>query len=90
MLQNRRTVEKYLGPAVEEISISPAVVKKISEDPIDERWIEALLHLEKQSDLISRNTKSQASFKAADEVKPVLDRLKDKVATLGIVSYRRL
>ena len=38
-LENRKVVEKGLGPIVEEITISPAVVRKISEGMIDEAWV---------------------------------------------------
>src|SRR5438270_2575303 len=38
-LENRKVIEKGLGPVVEEITVSPSVVKKISEGAIDEAWV---------------------------------------------------
>ena len=48
-LENRKVVEKLLGPAVEDISISPAVVRKIAEGPVDEGFVRALIEVEKRS-----------------------------------------
>ncbi|KAA8573881.1 hypothetical protein EYC84_005430 [Monilinia fructicola] len=47
-LENRKVVENGLGPIVEEISVSPAVVKKIVDGPIDEAWVRALAEVEKR------------------------------------------
>lgn len=75
-LENRRKVEKLLGPAVEEISISPITVRTISEGPVDESWIRALNELESRSATIAK--KDSGSIKATDDVKPLLDDLTAK------------
>ena len=68
-------VEKLLGPAVEEICISPAMVKQISEGPIDHAWIKALEELEKRSKTVETKMKGPEKIQAVTEVKPLLDDL---------------
>ncbi|MCJ1402100.1 hypothetical protein MMC11_005319 [Xylographa trunciseda] len=77
-LENRKVVEKLLGPAVEEISISPTIVKVISEGPIDENWLKALAELEKRSRMIENKVKGSETIKAITDVKPLLDNLTAK------------
>ena len=79
MLENRKLVEKLLGPTVEEVSISPAMVRKISENAVDETWVRALKHLERQSDISQTNMKSQVAIRAVEDVKPLLSNLTNKV-----------
>lgn len=85
-LENRRVVEKLLGPAVEEISISPAVVKKISEGTIDHAWIKALEELEKRSKAIDNKLKRPEKILAASDLNPLLEDLTSLVGNL--TSYR--
>ena len=74
-LENRRTVEKLLGPAVEDFSISPAVVKKISEGQVDDSWILALSKVEKRLKAVEAKSKEQPNVRAIEDVKPLLDNL---------------
>jgi len=74
-LENRRVVEKLLGPAVEDISLSPVVVKKIAEGPIDESWVKALAELEKRCKAVERRAKDDRNIKAVQDLKPLLDDL---------------
>ena len=78
-LENRRVVEKLPGPAVEDISLSPAVVKKISEEQIDESWVKALAELEKRCKVIEARAKEDKKMKAIHDLKPLLDDLIAKV-----------
>lgn len=71
-LENRKVVEKILGPAVEDISISPTVVRRIAEGPVDEGFLRALLELEKRSKTISSKNTSQPELKALSDIKPLL------------------
>ena len=77
-LENRRNVEKLLGPAVEDISISPATVRAIAEGPVDDNWVKALRELEARSGLIERKTTQNQKLKALEDLKPLLDDLKAK------------
>lgn len=79
-LENRRNVERLLGPAVEEISISPKTVRVISEGPIDENWVKALNEVEARSASIEKSAGS--SVKAVEDVNPLLVALKHKVILL--------
>ena len=78
-LENRKVVEKLLGPAVEEASIAPAAVKKIAEGPIDHAWVKALEELEKQSRAIDHKLKGPDKILAVTDVKPLLDDLTNLV-----------
>lgn len=81
-LENRKTVEKLLGPAVEEISISPAVVQKISDGEIDESWVKALDEVEKRSKIIDSKLKGLETTRAVTDIKPLLEDLTSKVQFL--------
>jgi hypothetical protein len=78
-LENRRVVEKLLGPSVEDLSLSPAVVRKISAGPIDEAWVKALAELEKRSKSIESKLKDGQKLKALDDLRPLLDDLNNRV-----------
>ncbi|KAL4780900.1 Sac2 family-domain-containing protein [Aspergillus varians] len=78
MLVNRRNVEQLLGPAVEEISISPAAVRIIAEGPIDENWVKALNEFETRTASIEAKIASSSSTKAIDDVRPLLEDVKKK------------
>ena len=78
-LENRKIVEKLLGPAVEEVSISPAVVRVITEGPIDDSWLKALAELEKRSQAIEAKLKAPDTIRAVTDIKPLLDNLTSKV-----------
>lgn len=82
-LENRRVVEKLLGPSVEDLSLSPAVVRTISEGPIDESWVKALSDLEKRTELIESRQQDQQKLKALDDLKPLLENLNNRVSSSG-------
>lgn len=72
-------VEKLLGPAVEEICLSPALVKQISEGPIDHAWIKALGEIEKRSKTMELKIKGPDEIQAVSEIKPLLEGLTNLV-----------
>jgi vacuolar protein sorting-associated protein 52 len=78
-LENRRHVEKLLGPTVEEISISPRTVRIISEGPIDENWVHALNDMESRATSVAAKAANSTSIRAIQDVKPLLTDLKDRV-----------
>jgi len=78
-LENRRKVEKLLGPAVEEISISPAVVREISEGPFGDNWVKALNEFESRTAAIQAKQSAPDQVKAITDLKPLLEDLKNKV-----------
>lgn len=74
-LENRKAVEKGLGPVVEELSLSPMVVSKIAEGHIDESWVKVLAELEKRSEAYKRNVKQQGQGKSLEDLGPLLEKL---------------
>ncbi|GAB1216359.1 hypothetical protein ATERTT37_005573 [Aspergillus terreus] len=78
MLENRRKVEKLLGPAVEEISISPAAVRQIAEGPIDDNWVKALNEIEARTASIEAKVSSSNTTKSIEDVRPLLEDIKKK------------
>ncbi|XMA16307.1 hypothetical protein WAI453_009098 [Rhynchosporium graminicola] len=77
-LENRKVVENGLGPVVEEISVSPAVVRKIVDGPIDEAWVRALAEVEKRSKAMEIKSKENRNIKGINDLKPLLGHLTDK------------
>ena len=67
---------------MEEITISPYVVKKISEDAIDEQWIVALNEVEKRSKTIEGKSKELGDVKGLVDLKPLLEQL---IAMVGSI-----
>ncbi|OKP13757.1 Vacuolar protein sorting-associated protein 52 B [Penicillium subrubescens] len=78
MLDNRRNVERLLGPAVEEISISPKTVRTIVEGPMDENWVRALNEIDARTASIEAKASSSSGFKAIEDVRPLLVDVKNK------------
>lgn len=86
-LENRRVVEKLLGPAVEQIALPPAVVRKISEGPIDDGWIKALAEVEKRSRIINAKVEEQIKAKAVEDLKPLLEDLANRVGSFILLPH---
>ena len=78
-LENRKVVEHGLGPIVEEISVSPSVVKKIVDGAIDEAWVRALAEVEKRSRTMDAKSKELRNIKGINDLKPLLENLIVKV-----------
>ncbi|KAK7743198.1 Vacuolar protein sorting-associated protein 52 [Cytospora paraplurivora] len=74
-LENRKAVEKGLGPLVEELSVSPLVVSKIAEGTVDESWVRVLAELEKKYEAYKRNIKQQGQGKVLEDLGPLLEKL---------------
>lgn len=80
MLENRRNVERILGPAVEEISISPKAVRQIVDGPIDINWVHTLNDVDARSRNIELKIAASSSTKAIDDIRPLLAVIKTKVS----------
>jgi hypothetical protein len=80
-LENRKIVEKGLGPIVEEITVSPAVIMKISEGPIDESWVKALGEVEKRTKALGLKSKELQHIKGIKDLRPLLEHLVNKVSS---------
>lgn len=77
-LDNRRKVEKLLGPAVEDVSLSPVIVRAIADGPVDETFAKALTEIEARFLSVDEKTKGGMQAKAAEDIKPLLQDLKIK------------
>ena len=78
-LENRKIVEKLLGPAVEEICVAPTIVKQISDGPIDHAWIKSLEELDRRYETIKSKSKGPERILAVSEVRPLLENLTNLV-----------
>ena len=77
-LENRKVVERVLGPEVEAFGIPPAAVRKITEGTVDDSWVRALEELEKRSKSIDMKLKEGKDMKAAQDVRPLIDDVSNK------------
>jgi hypothetical protein len=77
-LENRKAVEKALAPVVEELSVSPMVVSKISEGHIDEAWVKILAEVDRRTTAHKKNAQTSET-KALADVGPLLEKLVLKV-----------
>ncbi|KAK3318350.1 Sac2 family-domain-containing protein [Apodospora peruviana] len=73
-LENRKAVERGLGPVVEELSVSPLVVSKISEGHIDEGWVKVLAEVDRRA-MAHKKTSNHVQCKALADVGPLLEKL---------------
>lgn len=78
-LENRKKVERLLGPAVEEVSIAPAVVQCISIGQMDDNWLKALAELQKRLKAIETKANGSENIKAMTDIRPLLEGLTSKV-----------
>ena len=77
-VQNRRAVEKCLGPEVEALCISSAVVRKITEGTIDDNWIKALDELERRMKTVDAKLREGKDVKALQEARVFFDEVSTK------------
>jgi butyrate kinase len=85
-LENRKAVEKGLSAVVEELSVSPVIVSRISEGHIDEAWVKALAEVDKRATAHKKNSQ-QAQYKAHADIGPLLEKLTLKVTHVGLVCW---
>jgi len=78
-LENRKAVEKILGPIIEDLSVSPMVVQKIAEGHIDEAWVRILADLDRRATAQKKNNQ-QPESKALADVGPLIEKLVLKVS----------
>ncbi|PFH62718.1 hypothetical protein XA68_12396 [Ophiocordyceps unilateralis] len=75
-LENRNELERALGPLVEELSVPPDLVTKISEGPIDEVWMKALFEVDRRAVAHEKKMAPGSPHrKAFEELGPLLEKL---------------
>ncbi|CAZ84752.1 unnamed protein product [Tuber melanosporum] len=75
-LENRRGVEKLLGPVVEDVALSPNVVKRIIDGDVNDSWVRSLQEVDVKMKAIA--ALDATKVKATKDVKPELERLEHK------------
>ncbi|PTB72971.1 Vps52-domain-containing protein [Trichoderma longibrachiatum ATCC 18648] len=73
-LENRKRIEKALGPLVEELSVSPDTISRITTGHIDEAWAKTLNEVDKRAAAIKKLSGTQQG-KASEELGPILEKL---------------
>ena len=74
-LRHRRSVEKILGPKVEDISVPPHIILKLAEGQIDQEWVAALATLEKRLSTMDHLSKTAMTRLEDDDIRPLLEDL---------------
>lgn len=74
-LENRKAVEKGLGPVVEEISVSPTVVSKIADGHIDESWVKVVAEIDRRAAAYKKSLASAQGSKGLQDLGPLLEKL---------------
>lgn len=78
-LENRIVVESHLGPAVEELSVPPVIVRKITEGLIDGDFETGLGEIEKRTTRAAAKSK-ETSVRAHKDIQVLLQNLQYKVS----------
>ncbi|KAK7423761.1 Vacuolar protein sorting-associated protein 52 [Neonectria magnoliae] len=73
-LENRKEVEKALGPMVEELSLPPEVISKIAEGHIDDTWTKTLAELDRRATSFKKKSGAQQN-NASKDLGPLLEKL---------------
>lgn len=81
-LENRKRIEKALGPLVEELSVSPDTISRITTGHIDELWAKTLIEVDKRASAIKKLSGAQQG-KASEELGPILEKLILKVRSFA-------
>ncbi|GAO45919.1 Vps52/Sac2 [Saitoella complicata NRRL Y-17804] len=75
-LDNRKAVETLVGPAVEGIVLSPAVIRRITDGEVNDAWLDALMELDQKTAELA--THSPQEIKAFEEVATQMKKLKQR------------
>ena len=86
-LENRRVVEKLLGPTIEDLSLAPDTVLKISEGPIDESWIRALSDVDKRVQAVKTKSREGKRIKAVEDLEPLLENIVNRVCNCKRINH---
>ena len=75
-LENRKVIEKGLGPIVEDLSVLPVVISRITAGHIDEAWIRTLADLDRRAASLKKSTADHGQpSKAMSDLGPLLEKL---------------
>jgi hypothetical protein len=71
-LKNRKSINMSLGSLIQELEISPQLLKRVTLD-VDEKYLENLIEIDKKIDFV---TSFKSESLALNQMKPVLEKLK--------------
>jgi hypothetical protein len=80
-LDNRKAVEKLLGPIVDDVVLPPNDVRRLIEGDVNDTWVKALHETDRRIKAIE--SKDPMEVKAVQEVQPELEKIKHKVLPVG-------
>jgi vacuolar protein sorting-associated protein 52 len=66
------------------LSISPEVVKRIADGPIDDGWLRSLAELDRKSKAIKAKTEEHQKMKAMEDLLPLVENLTNKVCATDL------
>jgi vacuolar protein sorting-associated protein 52 len=82
-----QNVEKIIGPVVEDVALSPHVVRRIVEGDVNDNWVRCLQEVDQKMKAIA--ALDPEKVKAIQDVKPELERLTHKAWQLSrLVQYQ--
>lgn len=76
-LENRKAVEKLLGPVVDDVVIPPHDVRRLMEGDVNDSWVKALYETDRR--MMAIGARDPAKVKAVQEVLPELEKITHKV-----------
>ncbi|CAG8727501.1 11008_t:CDS:10, partial [Acaulospora morrowiae] len=85
-LKNRTAVENNLNDVLEGVVIPPPMIKKITEDEVDEAWLAYLTELNKKMTYVKQN--QNKNIKAIKDVGPELEKLRLKACVKAAEKIR--
>jgi hypothetical protein len=83
-LENRKAVEKVLGPLVDDIVIPPNDVRRLVEGEVNDAWVKALHETDRRMRIIKE--KDPEKIQAVREVLPELEKITHKVCSPSLSS----
>lgn len=75
-LDNRKAVEKLLGPVVDDVVLPPNDVRRLIEGDVNDTWVKALHDTDRRIKAIEG--KDPSKVKSVQEVQPELEKIKHK------------
>ncbi|KAI5793269.1 Sac2 family-domain-containing protein [Geopyxis carbonaria] len=75
-LENRKSVEKLLGPMVEDVILPPNDVRRLVEGEVNDAWVKALYETDRRMKAI--DAMDPAKVKAVRDVKPEFEKITHK------------
>ena len=70
-------MEQLVGPVLEDIALSPHVIRRIVEGDVNDSWVNALQDVDRK--IKALETRKSQNIKAMDAVRPELESLTHRV-----------